>query len=107
MSEDTITRVSLRDRRAGRTNLERLRTISDEEIEAAVATDPDAAPLDLDWSKAEVVTPPRKRPISIRVDEDVLEFFKRQGAGYQRRMNAVLRAYMTAAINPKLKRKRS
>ncbi|MFL5108607.1 MAG: BrnA antitoxin family protein [Xanthobacteraceae bacterium] len=30
----------------------------------------------------------------MRVDEDVLDFFKNEGAGYQRRMNAVLRSYM-------------
>ena len=38
--------------------------------------------------------PPKKKAISIRVDEDVLDFFKREGAGYQRRINAVLRSYM-------------
>ena len=38
--------------------------------------------------------PPKKKAISIRVDEDVLDYFKKQGAGYQRRMNPVLRSYM-------------
>ena len=38
----------------------------------------------------------RKRAISLRVDRDVLEFFKSGGRGYQTRMNAVLRAYMEA-----------
>jgi uncharacterized protein (DUF4415 family) len=51
-------------------------------------------PLDVDWSKAVVVIPPKKKAISIRVDEDVLNYFKKQGAGYQRRMNAVLRFYV-------------
>jgi len=51
-------------------------------------------PLDFDWSKAILVIPPRKRAISIRLDEDVLDYFKKEGAGYQRRMNAVLRSYM-------------
>ena len=36
----------------------------------------------------------KKKAISIRLDEDVLDYFKREGAGYQRRMNAVLRSYM-------------
>lgn len=40
------------------------------------------------------VMPPKKVPISFRVDPDVLEFFKAEGAGYQSRMNAVLRSYM-------------
>ena len=96
MSDSNITRVSASERRRGQTDFERLRTITDEEIEAAVRDDPDAAPLDIDWSKAEMVIPPKKVPISIRVDEDVLQHFRAAGAGYQRRMNAVLRAYMEA-----------
>ena len=68
--------------------------LTDEEIEAAVRKDPDAVPLDFDWSEAVLVIPPKKKAISIRVDEDVLDYFKQQGSGYQRRMNAVLRSYM-------------
>jgi uncharacterized protein (DUF4415 family) len=68
--------------------------MTDEEIEEAVRNDPDAVPLDFDWDNAVLVIPPKKKAISIRVDEDVLDFFKREGAGYQRRMNAVLRSYM-------------
>ena len=40
---------------------------------------------------------PRKAAISLRLDEDILEWFKAQGPGYQTRINAVLRAYMEAA----------
>ena len=40
---------------------------------------------------------PRKAAISLRLDEDVLEWFKAQGPGYQTRINAVLRAYKEAA----------
>jgi uncharacterized protein (DUF4415 family) len=49
-----------------------------------------------DWSKAEVVIPTSKEQISLRVDADVLAFFKQEGRGYQTRMNAVLRSYMKA-----------
>lgn len=75
--------------------------LSDAEIEAAVRADPDAVPLDLDWSKAVLVVPPRKQAISIRLDTDVLDFFKAQGAGYQRRINAVLRSFMEQTTSPK------
>lgn len=68
--------------------------MTDKEIEEAVRNDPDAVPLDVDWSQAVLVIPPKKKAISIRVDEDVLDYFKKEGAGYQRRMNAVLRSYM-------------
>jgi uncharacterized protein (DUF4415 family) len=66
-----------------------------DEIEAATANDPDWAEFkDIDWSSAELIVPAKKKAISIRVDEDVLNFFKKDGEGYQKRMNAVLRSYM-------------
>lgn len=47
------------------------------------------------WDSATVVAPPTKQPISLRVDTDVLAWFKAQGPRYQSRINAVLRSYMT------------
>ena len=41
---------------------------------------------------------PPKSSISLRVDQDVLEWFKTQGAGYQTRINAVLRAFRDASV---------
>lgn len=56
-----------------------------------------AFPLSVDWVRAARISVPEpKQPISFRVDPDVLDFFKEQGPRYQTRMNAVLRAYMTA-----------
>ena len=46
------------------------------------------------WGEAVLVIPPKKKAISIRLDEDVLDYFKKEGAGYQRRINAVLPFYM-------------
>jgi len=83
------------ERRKGQTDWVRLDAMTDEEIEASIASDPDWQEFnDMDWSKAVLVIPPKKKAISIRVDEDVLDYFKKEGAGYQRRMNAVLRSYM-------------
>ena len=39
-----------------------------------------------------------KTSISLRVDADVLEWFKAQGRGYQTRINAVLRAFKDASL---------
>jgi len=65
------------------------------EINAAIIDDKDWAEFEnFDWSKADLVLPARKKAISIRVDEDVLKFFKHGGEGYQRRINAVLRSFM-------------
>ena len=96
VKEKNITIVSRgAPRRKGRTNWERLRNMTDEEIEASIANDADWEEFrDVDWSKAVLVIPPKKRAISIRIDDDVLDYFKKEGAGYQRRMNAVLRSYM-------------
>jgi uncharacterized protein (DUF4415 family) len=72
--------------------------MTDAEINAAIANDPDWDEFkDIDWSDAVLVMPARKKAISIRVDEDVLDFFKKEGSGYQRRINAVLRSYMQQA----------
>ena len=74
-------------------DLELLRTMTDAEIEAT--SPPELADLPADfWDDAALVPPPPKRAISLRVDADVLEWFRGQGPGYQTRMNAVLRLYM-------------
>jgi uncharacterized protein (DUF4415 family) len=39
---------------------------------------------------------PKKALLSLRIDSDVIDWFRSQGAGYQSRMNALLRAYMEA-----------
>jgi uncharacterized protein (DUF4415 family) len=71
--------------------------MTDEDIEAAILADPDAAPLaDEAWFRAAVVGPPLKVATSIRVDGDVIDWFRAQGKGWQTRMNAVLRAYAKA-----------
>ncbi len=103
----TYTLSQLR-RMKGRTDWDRLRNMTDEEIEKSIADDPDWAEFkDIDWSKAELVIPAKKKAISIRVDEDVLDFFRQEGAGYQRRMNAVLRSYMDQKRAPRPRKKRA
>jgi uncharacterized protein (DUF4415 family) len=92
------------DRRKGKTDWARFDKLTDEDIARAAADDPDAAPLDIDWSESILVIPSKKKAISIRIDEDVLDFFKRDGDGYQGRMNAVLRSYMQQTAKPKKQR---
>ena len=62
-------------------------------------TPADAPEIELDeefWRNARVVMPDAKGKTSVhlRIDTDVLEWFKHQGKGHLTRMNAVLRAYM-------------
>ncbi|MEA5593292.1 BrnA antitoxin family protein [Rivularia sp. UHCC 0363] len=46
------------------------------------------------WENAKMVKPITKQAISIRIDDDVLDWFKNQGKGYQSLMNTVLRSYV-------------
>jgi uncharacterized protein (DUF4415 family) len=81
--------------RRGRADLARLRKTTERTIRRT--SPPDLADLPADFFEtASVVHPTPKQPISLRVDEDVLAWFKAQGPRYQSRMNAVLRAYMAA-----------
>lgn len=50
------------------------------------------------WAEAEWWMPAQKTRLSLRLDSDVLSWFKQQGSGYQGRINAVLRAYMRAKV---------
>jgi uncharacterized protein (DUF4415 family) len=82
---------------AGRpqTDWARVDALTDEDIEAAVRDDPDAPPIvDQEWfASATLVMPKSKEQISIRLDRDVLEHFRKYPR-YQTRINAILRAAM-------------
>lgn len=82
------------------TDWKRLRTMTDEEVHAAVASDPDATPTDENfWKEARVVMPKPKETVTMRLDADLLAWFRRE-RGYQTRINAILRAYMHAHTTP-------
>ena len=49
-----------------------------------------------DWANARVVWPQGKAPVTLRLDKDIIAWFKHQGRGYQTRINAVLRAFVEA-----------
>lgn len=78
------------------TDIERLRNMKDDEIDLSdiPRTTPEM------WAKGIVKkgfkTVPPKRQITLRLDEEVVEFFKETGTGYQTRINALLRAYVDA-----------
>ncbi|MBX9701385.1 MAG: BrnA antitoxin family protein [Acetobacteraceae bacterium] len=69
--------------------------MSREEIERLA--EEDDGPLPAGWeSTVEIGIPPRKEPVHIRLDADVLAWFRAHGPGYQTRINAVLRAFVQA-----------
>ncbi len=78
-----------------RTDWKRVDATKDEDLDYSEIPE-----LDEDFFKRAKIRWPRpKDTITIRIDHDVLEWFKAQGTGYQTRMNAVLKAYKEAHLN--------
>ncbi len=99
MNEERITRVSMKQARKmkSRTDWARVNALTDEDIERAVADDPDQSFwTEEEWANARVVFPPGKAPVTLRLDRDIIAWFKLQGRGYQTRINAVLRGFVEA-----------
>ena len=79
------------------TDWERVDASTDARVHDAINADADAQPTDETfWKTARIVMPRPKETITIRLDADVLEWFRNRGKGYQTRINAVLRSYMQA-----------
>jgi len=100
-NKETLVRTTSAElaRMKDKSDWKRVEALTDADIDQAIADDPDAAPGldDAFWRNAEILDPRHeKSTITMRVDDDVLDFFKRSGSGYQSRMNAVLRAYVYA-----------
>ena len=95
MSEK-ITRRKLGEIKSDRTDWARVGAMTEGKLERAIAADPDADIPNVDWTRARLVLPQRKESIHLRVDPEVLNWFRHQGRGYLTRMNAVLKAYYNA-----------
>jgi len=78
-------------KRQSRTDWKRIDAMGDEDIDFS-----DIPKLDPDFFANAIVWPGTKEQITLRLDPDVLKFFRKQGRGYQTAINAVLRKYMEA-----------
>lgn len=99
MKEKGITRVSSKGlhKLEDLTDWDALRAMTDEDIERAAASDPDAPLMtDEDWANARIVWPEGKEPIAIRVDRDIVQWFGNHGLDYGAKINCVLREYIEA-----------
>lgn len=104
MNDDAFIRKftadELRAKRArgeSRTDHDYLRNLTEAELERSIADDPDWKDIPPDWHEdAEVVDLRSKKLLSLRLDHDVLDWFKATGPGYQTRINAALKAYVRA-----------
>jgi uncharacterized protein (DUF4415 family) len=85
---------AMQERGESKSNWAEAFAMTDAEIEAAIADDPDEAGMVVDWSKVSAELPQPKAILNMRVDYDVMEFFRNQGKGYQTKINAVLRSYV-------------
>jgi uncharacterized protein (DUF4415 family) len=79
-----------------RTDWARVDAMTEEELEAAIASDPDWADIPRDWYERATPHYPEsmRKQVSLRIDPDILAWFKRQGPGYRKRINAALRAFV-------------
>jgi len=79
-----------------KTDWKRVEAMTDHELTQNAVSDPDNPPVNEDFfARAEQVQLPSgpKQLVSLRIDSDVLSWFKEKGKGYQTMINAVLRAY--------------
>jgi len=82
-------------RKASRSDWKKAAAVSNEALEASIAADSDEAGMVMDWDSVTVELPRPKADLHMRVDSDILDFFRKTGKGYQTRINAVLRSYVS------------
>ncbi len=83
-------------KRGSGTDWSKVRRMSAARIRKGIAADPDAHATDENfWKSAKVIMPAPKEIVTMRLDADLLRWFRQQ-RGYQTRINAILRAYMQA-----------
>jgi uncharacterized protein (DUF4415 family) len=93
----SYTVAELKAKRAeSRTDLSRLDAITDEALERLVAKDEDERGMQADWTQARLVLPRPKQSVHLRLDQEIIAFFKSAGKGHISRMQAVLKAYVDA-----------
>ena len=77
-----------------RTNWDKIDAVTGAKLEASIRADVDDVHGEPEWTQTIVGIPARKDHINIRVDHDVLQWFRSNGKGYQTLMNNVLRAFV-------------
>ncbi len=88
-------RITSQDRTKGKTDFKHLRAMRDQDIDYS-----DIPKLNASfWKTAKLIMPEPKDRLTIRLDHDVVEWLKKNGRGYQTRINAILRSYMEAHSN--------
>jgi uncharacterized protein (DUF4415 family) len=79
-----------------RTDWKRVDALNDEEIDLSEVPEVSPEMFARAIVRRGLQPVPRKAQLTLRLDSDVLEWFRKQGQGYQTKINALLRAYMDA-----------
>ncbi len=91
------TAAELKIRRADSgTDLKKVDAMTDAKLKLAIEEDEDERDLHSDWTRAKLVLPEPKQSVHLRLEQEIIDFFKAQGKGHISRMQAALRAYVTA-----------
>ena len=90
---------AMQERGESKSNWDKASAMTKAELESAIADDADEAGMVVDWSKVSVELPQPKAVLNMRVDYDVMEFFRSKGKGYQTKINAVLRSYVDQSLH--------
>ena len=83
-------------RTQSRTDLIRVDAQTDAELERLLSEDEDERGLRADWTQAKLILPQAKKSVHLRLEQEIIEFFKSKGKGHISRMQAVLKAYVDA-----------
>jgi uncharacterized protein (DUF4415 family) len=78
------------------TDLKKVDAMTDAELEQAIAEDEEEGNLQPDWTRAKLVLSEPKQSVHLRLEQEIIDFFKARGKGHISRMQAVLKAYVTA-----------
>ena len=88
--------ANMRKKGKSKSNWEAVKNIKDQDLEKIIKSDVDSnTTIPEEWEGLTVGFPEPKEQISLRVDKDVLRWFRGKGKGYQTYMNNILRSYVS------------
>jgi uncharacterized protein (DUF4415 family) len=93
----SYTAAELKARRGrSRTDLKKVDAMTDAKLEQIIAKDEDERDMKPDWTQAKLVLVEPKQSVHLRLEQEIIAYFKAQGKGHISRMQAVLKSYVNA-----------
>ena len=91
----TAAELKAKRKRSG-ADLKKVDAMTDAQLERVLAEDKDEQGMQPDWTRAKLVLSEPKQSVHLRLEQETIDFFKARGKGHISRMQAVLKAYVTA-----------